>query len=295
MADRSTASPEARGFTLIEVILAIAVAGFVLSSATALVVSFSDIWMERDERRFFHEHAEGVTEFLRASFRRAGVAVASGDSGDGGRSGDATGGGSQNDGSDSGGAPRPGDGSPRDPESAPDDPDAEQNGADGEDGDANGSDGSDGRSGPALRSATNPIAFKSPPGFSSYRDPLLHFRLAEAPVLLATAERPAQFVDCYLHFDEEAGLSLLWSTNLQEETDDIDDLYRTRLSRWVTDIRYVYYDADLERWETEEEPRENDAGELETPEYLKLRFVHRGQSYETTVALPQVSQDALLF
>ncbi|MGB0259406.1 MAG: prepilin-type N-terminal cleavage/methylation domain-containing protein, partial [Coraliomargarita sp.] len=38
------------GMTLIEVVLAIAVAGFVLASATTFLISVSNIWHERQNR-----------------------------------------------------------------------------------------------------------------------------------------------------------------------------------------------------------------------------------------------------
>ena len=54
--------------SLIEVVLAIAVAGFVLTSAVSLLVSVTSIWSERSERHFFADHVDGVTEFLNATF-----------------------------------------------------------------------------------------------------------------------------------------------------------------------------------------------------------------------------------
>ncbi|MGB0289931.1 MAG: PilW family protein, partial [Opitutales bacterium] len=64
------------GMSLIEVVLAIAVAGFVLTAATSFVVSVSSIWSTRAERHFFEDHVDGVMQFLQSSFDRAGIAIA---------------------------------------------------------------------------------------------------------------------------------------------------------------------------------------------------------------------------
>ncbi len=63
------------GMSLIEVVLAIAVAGFVLTSAVSLLVSISSIWSERSERHFFTDHVDGVTEFLNATFAASGTTI----------------------------------------------------------------------------------------------------------------------------------------------------------------------------------------------------------------------------
>ena len=63
------------GMSLIEVVLAIAVAGFVLTAATSFVVSVSSIWGTRAERHFFEDHVDGVMQFLHTSFDRAGIAI----------------------------------------------------------------------------------------------------------------------------------------------------------------------------------------------------------------------------
>ena len=65
------------GMSLIEVVLAIAVAGFVLSSAVSLMVSVSSIWSQRSERYFFVDHVDGVTEFLNATLMLADTEIAS--------------------------------------------------------------------------------------------------------------------------------------------------------------------------------------------------------------------------
>ena len=64
------------GFTLIEVLLAITITGFVLASATTLIVSISEIWANRQNSHFFGDHVDGVTEFLQARLSEAGTEIA---------------------------------------------------------------------------------------------------------------------------------------------------------------------------------------------------------------------------
>ena len=66
-------------FTLLEVILAVAIAGALLAGAATLMVSVTNAWLERQDRHFFEDHVDGVTEFLQASFSMAGTEIALGD------------------------------------------------------------------------------------------------------------------------------------------------------------------------------------------------------------------------
>jgi prepilin-type N-terminal cleavage/methylation domain-containing protein len=60
-----------KAMSLIEVIISIAIGAFVLSAAASFVVSITEIWSKRDARYAFYEHADGVAEFLNASFSAA--------------------------------------------------------------------------------------------------------------------------------------------------------------------------------------------------------------------------------
>ena len=57
------------GMSLIEVVIAIAISGFILlASAASFVVSITDIWSKREQRYAFYEHADGVSQFLNLIF-----------------------------------------------------------------------------------------------------------------------------------------------------------------------------------------------------------------------------------
>jgi len=287
----SVLRPPKAGLTLIEVVLAIAVAGFVLAAATSFVVSIAAIWSERDARNFFEDHVDGVTEFIRASFASAGTEIAlatdenangSGPGGDDGEEDDDQGGGGEN----------------RDD---PPEVDVELT-ADGERGNAGtgrgGSSAAEG-SGTAglVRRSGEPVGWGRPPGTSDFEPPSLNIRLAEAPPLLVDAESVAALgVDAYLHYDREEGLSLLWSSILQEEVEDERDLRRTPLSPLVKEIVYIYWDERFEQWDELEEPKEGDGDDqFPLPRYLKLVFEYEGVTKERVIAIPVPSQSALIF
>lgn len=59
------------GFTLIEVVLAIALTGLVLSAATTFLVIVSGIWLSRNDESFFQQHASGATAFVKGLVARA--------------------------------------------------------------------------------------------------------------------------------------------------------------------------------------------------------------------------------
>ena len=78
-------------------------------------------------------------------------------------------------------------------------------------------------------------------------------------------------MEAFLHFEDDEGLSLLWYTPLQEDSEDLDDLRRTPISNLITKVEYVYWDERFEKWETETEPKE----ESSSPEKLEeLEGVH---------------------
>ncbi len=256
--------------TLLEIVLAIAVAGFVLYAATAYVVSISNIWAEQEERHFFEDHVDGVTEFLKAAFLYAGYELSL----------------SQ----DEGGQPNPPAGNNPNGKEVPVNIPNQGNRPD------NGSSQSSTGSSLIAHSET-PIQWKKPPGAAGYEDPMLYFTMAEIPPLLVGLDDvPATKVDLYLHFDPDEGLSLLWHSNLQEEVEDTDDLQRTPISPLVSELRYLYWDETFEKWEEEDEPLDGEGEEdFQLPRFLKLVFTYQEETKSRLLTLPVPMDSALLF
>lgn len=277
--------------SLIEVVLAIAVAGFVLTAATSFVVSVSSIWSTRAERHFFEDHVDGVMQFLQSSFDRAGIAIATesaGNSGDSEQDGDGN-----EDGGDSGQTQAPNGDVPTVKIDIEGDGDAS---IDREAGGERNKAKDEGVS--LIQGSEEPISWERLPGASNYEDPYLSFELNALPPLLNAPGNLPQLggVRAYLHFDRRHGLRLLWHPLLQEEVEDSDDLRSTQLSALVEQVEYIYWDERFEAWEIESEPLKGDGqDQFLLPRYLRFTFSHEGVSETRKLAIPVPSRSVFIF
>ena len=139
-----------------------------------------------------------------------------------------------------------------------------------------------------------PVEWGRPPGWSELDDPLLMMRQVEAPPFLTQEGEPLPNLYAYLFFDDGEGLSLLWYSAHHEEIEETDDLFRSVLSPYVTEIRYCYFDPEDERWEILDEPMEEDDTFL-LPQFLKLTFALEDQILERNLYLPQRNADVPTF
>ncbi|MDQ8193373.1 prepilin-type N-terminal cleavage/methylation domain-containing protein [Coraliomargarita sp. SDUM461004] len=268
-------------FTLLEVILAVTIAGALLAAAATLLVSVTDVWMERQDRHFFEDHVDGVAEFLQASFIVAGTEIAlSTNSNTPGTANETS-------------------------EPANNENNADTNAGttinvptpDNTEVDSNQTENEDDSGSGLISVAEDPIDWSKPPGFADYQDPLLHFKLMETPpLLIQTQNAPTVGIEAFLHFEHDEGLSLLWYTPLQEDSEDISDLNRTPISDLITKVEYIYWDENFEKWETETEAKEGDGDEqFILPRFLKLTFEYRGETKVRTLTIPVPSRSVLLF
>lgn len=61
------------GFTLLEILLALAVAGTLLLAATTFLVSISNLWFQENDTEYFDRHVEGVVTFLETMIAKAEI------------------------------------------------------------------------------------------------------------------------------------------------------------------------------------------------------------------------------
>ena len=276
------------GVTLIEVLLALAIAGFLIAAATSFVVSISNIWAERSQRNFFEDHVDGVTEFINATLQLAGASIQINDNKNSSEQ--------QKNGVEmmiQGTA-----------EITP-----QQNNASipvqkkdtiknlRYDADSKGLMTNE----TSLRNRdSNPILWKRLPGSANYEEPLLHFKLNHTPPLFVS-ESPQPSLDqveVYLFFDSSKGLSMLWHSILKEETETVDDLRRTLISPYIKSLEYVYWDSRFEKWEIEKKPRDaEDSTEQEylLPRAIQLSFVYENEIKIRTLSIPVTSYSSILF
>lgn len=117
-------------------------------------------------------------------------------------------------------------------------------------------------------------------------EPRLSFLLPDAGRLADWPETPLPDVDFTLHAEEGRGLILRWQSRLEIER-DLNDVHETVLTPFVDRLSYDYYDPQLRRWTTEEEPRRNTAGSgLLQPARIRLHFARGALEAERTIDLP---------
>ena len=276
------------GVTLIEVLLALAIAGFLIAAATSFVVSISNIWAERSQRNFFEDHVDGVTEFINATLQLAGASIQINDNKNSSEQ--------QKNGVEmmiQGTAKiTPQQNNPSIPVQKKDTIKNLRYDADSKGLMTNET---------SLRNRdSNPILWKRLPGSANYEEPLLHFKLNHTPPLFVS-ESPQPSLDqveVYLFFDSSKGLSMLWHSILKEETETVDDLRRTLISPYIKSLEYVYWDSRFEKWEIEKKPRDaEDSTEQEylLPRAIQLSFVYENEIKIRTLSIPVTSYSSILF
>lgn len=271
------------GMTLIEVVLAIAVAAFVLTAATSFVVSVSSIWNTRAERHFFEDHVDGVVYFLQRSFDAAGSAIRAEE-------------GSQTSSNSNSTRNISNSQNPQNSKNLPSitpkiqAQQARPKVTKGTEKETTGVG--------LIRTVEEPIQWQRPAGYSNFDDPLLGFELNELPVIFNSPQNlPASGgVQVYLHFDKENGLRMLWYPLLQEEVEAVDDMRSTTISPWLHALEYIYWDEDFEEWESLTEPKEGEGNDQWLlPRYLKLIFEYKDVQKARTIAIPVPVKSVFLF
>lgn len=62
-----------RGFTLLEILLSLALVGLLLTAMNTFVFSMSELWGQRADHRLFDQHVRAVTRFLERELRTASL------------------------------------------------------------------------------------------------------------------------------------------------------------------------------------------------------------------------------
>ena len=259
-----------------EIILAVSIAGALLAAAATLVVSVSELWIERQDRHFFDDHVDGVTEFIQASFAHSGTEITVS-------------------------APEEQTVNSSNPLGAdsntPNTNITEAEIMPSNNGVQSGNIASEHAGVGLIKTAEQPIVWSKPPGYPEHEDPLLHFSLKDtSPLLIKAEDAPVIGVKAFFYFKKDEGLSLLWYTPLQEDSEDLNDLRRTQISNLITQIEYIYWDDRFEKWESETDPKESEAGdEFILPRFAKLTFEYEGERKERILTIPVPSHSALIF
>lgn len=118
------------------------------------------------------------------------------------------------------------------------------------------------------------------------REARLVFTLPDGGQLTAWPEGPLPDVDFSLGFEEAYGLVLTWRSRAETER-DANDWHTTVLSPFADSIRYGYYDADLRRWRTEDQPlRESDGTTYRRPDRIEIAYSRGRRKFTAQLELP---------
>lgn len=258
-----------RGFSLVEVLLATAVAGILLTAMTFQIVSLSNIWIHRTSDDYFQEHVDGVASFLNSTLQQA---VTTSDV-------KYTGGGSRMK-TGAGANPsqrRQGEQEQQGEDSQPPEEDDNQQG---------------GRRSPAGGG----LQLKHPPGYSEVQAPLIYFTMKEPPPVFTLGHLGGAAIEAYMFFEERAGLSVVWRSPLfgDDAFSEEDELRTTLISPYITEVLYCYLDEQTETWDEERELRREN-NDYQLPQFIKLVFEHEDQKASRLIYLPKAEQGAPLF
>lgn len=257
------------GMSLIEVVIAIAISGFILASAASFVVSITDIWSKREQRYAFFEHADGVSQFLKTNFRSAQIIPSEDNSLQNSTNDPATETNPSiqaNDGSISIETNTQNTGNENDLDNEP-------------------------------QSDTN-LFWQSPEFNQSSDEPILSFQIRETTPLLTSSKGVMPVENTlYLYFEPDEGLSLVHTSSLNETIESDDDYHRTMLSPFVKDMQYIYWDIETETWESLDEPMVSPDDEFTylIPNFLKLSFKHKETEIERIIPIPKHSKHLILY
>lgn len=124
--------------------------------------------------------------------------------------------------------------------------------------------------------------------------PAIHFRLADGLPFFVTEIRPAPPVDAWLDFDEDRGLSLLWSIPAKL-TEGTVELHRTPVSPWVEDVEIGYFDKSRNLWEYESYNGEDKSTKRLAPQALRIVFNQNGQEQTRQIRIHRHDRNMLIY
>jgi hypothetical protein len=261
------------GFTLVEVVLSIALSTLVLLAAAVFVFSAFNLLTQTQNDPGIEHHKLGVVNYLEYAFSQA---PPSNSTTSGATTGNTTGPGFAG----GGGTASPTGGGNT----------SNNNNSNANTG--NGASNGLGQSSLSLTSGlgtsanqTNLVAWGYPPGTASGDNPYLSFRVDDNDPLLVWPSGPRPPATAWLYFKDGEGLSIIWQTDEQKSTDP-SALQRTMLSPLVTKVEFNYYDPSTEQWSVSDTPVTDVNGNQLLPTFIRLTFTINGKEEPMIVNIP---------
>ena len=147
----------------------------------------------------------------------------------------------------------------------------------------------DSRNGNAVFAATGArFSLGTPAGYDG-APPMLMFEIDEAPGQCVWPERPLPQVECALQVNTDEGLVLLWKSKIEEDYGKARPR-KTQLSPFARAISYDYYDAERQAWTHAEQPQSDGNGGWLVPQRIRVAFAYQGLEREISIVLPDVPE-----
>jgi prepilin-type N-terminal cleavage/methylation domain-containing protein len=274
-----------RAFTLMEMLLAIAITGLLIGAASYLLVSLSTIWTLRTNEDSFEEHADGVTNFIQKAL----------DESYGHYQPTLT---SKNDASSSSDKPDSDDSA----DSSKSQQDKTSTTATDKDATtASGKDTTTASGNEKISGVWNNsgLTLEKIVSNDQAAAPSIHFRFFQFPPALGETNPPTEMgVEAWLGFDEKRGIYIVWKDvwSIQETvvTDERDLLRTSLLSSYVKRIDYIYWESDRKAWL--EYPQVHDTNNVYTmPDFIRLTFDDHGRITTRLIHIPKSEMEMPLF
>ena len=131
------------------------------------------------------------------------------------------------------------------------------------------------------------VFWERPSSWSRNQDPLLSFYLHQPSAFFNWTDLPAGRIKCYLQFREAEGLFIIWRpTLLRDQTISGDEtFFETRISPYVTELVYAYFDEEQENWGMANRPEEKNDQTFERPKAIILTLTF-DDDLKKTITLP---------
>lgn len=134
--------------------------------------------------------------------------------------------------------------------------------------------------------------FGTPAGYEG-SPVLLMFEVDEAPGQCVWPGRPLPQVECALQINADEGLVLLWKSKLEDDYGTARPR-KTQLSPFGRAISFDYYDSESRVWTHSDQPRTDSSGSWAVPQRIRLRFAYGEMEREVAIALPDTPGGAPL-
>jgi len=147
----------------------------------------------------------------------------------------------------------------------------------------------------AIAKTTN-VAWGWPPTVSVGEDPYLTWVMPSDSPLLIWENGPRPPIRCFLEYKDHEGLELIWVPPSTPNDIELNAVRRTLLSPLVVRMTYLYYDATGLKWDySESPPKDPTTGSFILPDYIQLTFDLNGKLSTMNVAIPPADTSVPLY